>query len=109
MSQAEEFRCLGCGSTFQKEQAFFKHATLVSSGSHARFKTVLYLNNPAKVIYGCESAKMCFIAFRLKISLSEQKWVFKDCFNENRFLGLTSTLETSFHADVSRHAGRNNL
>ena len=48
---------------------------------------------------------------------SYQRRVFKDCFrrhsdlrrHENRFLGPTSTLETSFHAGVGCHADRNNL
>ena len=46
-----------------------------------------------------------------------QRRLFKDCFSrrddlcrhENRFLGPTSTLETSFHAGVGCHAVRNNL
>ena len=30
----EQFQCFGCGKLFLKEEAFFKHATLFSSGSH---------------------------------------------------------------------------
>ena len=54
---------------------------------------------------------------RCSLAVGVQRWVFKDCFSrrddlrqhENRFLGPTSTLETSFHAGVGCLADRNNL
>ena len=38
MSSNEQVLCFGCGKNFQKEEAFFKHATLFCSGSHKNKK-----------------------------------------------------------------------
>ena len=38
VSSNEQVLCFGCGKNFQKEEAFFKHATLFCSGSHKNKK-----------------------------------------------------------------------